>query len=234
MLALRMPSAYQPRAAKRSDGRLPLLPPRPEAFRRLLRHVGADRARCGQGRPPRHPLPRRARPGRRRQAPGLPARPGQGWNCFGGTGLPSGDGSGSIQDSLNDANWVAAWAPGWGGNRLPQGTGVPLPAGSQIVMQVHYNLLNGRTPDRSRAVLTVAPAAAKLTPLQTMLLPAPVELPCAQGEQGRLCNRNEALFDLTGKYGSAGGVRARRAPDPLPRERREPARRERSPPVTGA
>ena len=69
-------------------------------------------------------------------------------------------------------------------------------------MQVHYNLLNGRTPDRSRAVLTVAPAAAKLTPLQTMLLPAPVEIPCAQGEQGRLCGRNEALFDLTGKYGS--------------------------------
>ena len=79
---------------------------------------------------------------------------------------------------------------------------MPLPAGSQIVMQVHYNLLNGRTPDRSRAVLTVAPAAAKLTPLQTMLLPAPVEIPCAQGEQGRLCSRNEALFDLTGKYGS--------------------------------
>ena len=35
-----------------------------------------------------------------------------------------------------------------------------------------------------------------------MLLPAPVEIPCAQGERGRLCGRNEALFDLTGKYGS--------------------------------
>ena len=69
-------------------------------------------------------------------------------------------------------------------------------------MQVHYNLLNGRAADRSRALLTVAPAAAKLTPLQTMLLPAPVELRCAAGEQGKLCNRNEALFDLTRKYGS--------------------------------
>ena len=29
-------------------------------------------------------------------------------------------------------------------------------------MQVHYNLLNGRAPDRSRALLTVAPASAKL------------------------------------------------------------------------
>ena len=129
--------------------------------------------------------------------------PGQGWSCFGGTGLSSGTTTmGGIQDSLNDANWVAAWAPGWGGNRLPDGTGVPLPAGSQIVMQVHYNLLNGRAPDRSRAVLTAAPASEKLTPLQTMLLPGPVELACAPGEKGRLCSRNEALFDLTRKYGS--------------------------------
>jgi hypothetical protein len=126
---------------------------------------------------------------------------GPGWSCFGGTGLPAGDGAG-IADSLNNANWIAAWAPGWGGNRLPEGTGVPLPAGSKIVMQVHYNLLNGRAPDRSRALLTVAPAAAGLEPLQTILLPGPVELACAKAERGRLCDRNEALFDLARKYGS--------------------------------
>ena len=70
-------------------------------------------------------------------------------------------------------------------------------------MQVHYNLLNGRAPDRSRAVLTVAPASAGLEPLQTVLLPGPVELACAKGEQGKLCDRNEALFDLARKYGSS-------------------------------
>jgi hypothetical protein len=127
---------------------------------------------------------------------------GTGWSCFGGTGLPAGDGTG-IADSLNNANWIAAWAPGWGGNRLPEGTGVPLPAGSRIVMQVHYNLLNGRAPDRSRALLTVAPASSGLTPLQTVLLPGPVELACAKSEHGRLCSRNEALFDLTRKYGTS-------------------------------
>lgn len=127
---------------------------------------------------------------------------GPGWSCFGGTGLPAGDGAG-IADSLNNANWIAAWAPGWGGNRLPEGTGVSLPAGSKIVMQVHYNLLNGRAPDRSRALLTVAPASAGLEPLQTILLPGPVELACAKGEQGKLCDRNEALFDLARKYGSS-------------------------------
>ena len=126
---------------------------------------------------------------------------GPGWSCFGGTGLPAGDGTG-LADSLNNANWIAAWAPGWGGNRLPEGTGVQLPAGSQIVMQVHYNLLNGRAPDRSRALLTVAPASSSLTPLQTVLLPGPVELACAKSEHGRLCSRNEALFDLTRKYGT--------------------------------
>ena len=111
---------------------------------------------------------------------------GPGWSCFGGTGLPAGDGAG-IADSLNNANWVAAWAPGWGGNHLPDGTGVSLPAGSQIVMQVHYNLLNGRAPDRSRALLTTVPASTNLRPLQTMLLPGPVELACTKREHGKLC-----------------------------------------------
>jgi hypothetical protein len=129
------------------------------------------------------------------------AASGPGWGCFGGTGLSAGDTAGGIADSLNNANWIAAWAPGWDAGRLPEGTGVLLPAGSQVVMQVHYNLLHGRTVDRSQAVLTAAPASAGLTPLRTMLLPGPVELACAQGERGRLCSRTEALFELSRKYG---------------------------------
>jgi hypothetical protein len=69
-------------------------------------------------------------------------------------------------------------------------------------MQVHYNLLNGHSVDRSRAVLTVAPATTELTPVRTMLLPAPVELACAKLEHGRLCSRTEALSDLARKYGN--------------------------------
>jgi hypothetical protein len=127
---------------------------------------------------------------------------GPGWSCFGGTGLPASDGGG-ISDSLNNANWITAWAPGWRGNRLPEGTGVSLPAGSRIVMQVHYNLLNGRAPDRSRALLTVAPASSGLRPLRTMLIPGPVELACAKGERGALCDRTAALLDLARKYGTS-------------------------------
>ena len=129
------------------------------------------------------------------------ASPGPGWTCFGGTGISAESGTSSVQDFLNDANWIAAWAPGWGGGRLPDGTGIPLPAGSRLVMQVHYNLLNGHAVDRSRAVLTVAPASAGLTPVRTMLLPAPVELGCTTAEHGRLCNRSAALLDLARKYG---------------------------------
>ncbi len=130
------------------------------------------------------------------------AAPGPGWTCFGGTGVGGDAGGGSVQSTLNDSNWISAWAPGWGGGRLPEGTGVPLPAGSRIVMQVHYNLLNGKAPDRSRAVLTVAPASAGLDRVRTVLLPAPVELACAKGERGPLCNRTEALRELSRKYGS--------------------------------
>jgi hypothetical protein len=89
---------------------------------------------------------------------------------------------------------------------VPAGVGIPLPAGSRVVMQVHYNLLNGRGPDRSRAVLTTVPASAGLEPLATLLLPAPVELPCAKGESGRLCDRTAALFELVRKYGQEAGL----------------------------
>jgi len=52
-------------------------------------------------------------------------------------------------------------------------------------MQVHYNLLNGRRPDRSRAVLTTVPASAALDPLETTLLPAPERPRPAQKADGR-------------------------------------------------
>jgi mono/diheme cytochrome c family protein len=200
LLDLRMPSVYRPSAASgvTDDYRCFLLDPR----RSNDSFVTSARIEPGQRKVVHHVILFRVAPGQVQAAKLLDAKSsGPGWSCFGGTGLPAGDGAG-IADSLNNANWISAWAPGWGGSRLPEGTGVSLPAGSQIVMQVHYNLLNGRAPDRSRALLTVAPASTGLQPLQTMLLPGPVELACAGTERGRLCNRNEALFELGRKYGS--------------------------------
>jgi Copper type II ascorbate-dependent monooxygenase, C-terminal domain len=199
LLNLRMQATYRPSAAPgvTDDYRCFLLNPdqASDSF------VTSARIEPAQRKIVHHVILFRVAPGQVPAAKVLDAKSaGPGWSCFGGTGLPAGDGAG-IADTLNNANWVSAWAPGWGGNRLPDGTGVSLPAGSRIVMQVHYNLLNGRAPDRSRALLTVAPATAALEPLQTMLLPGPVELACAKGERGKLCDRNEALFDLGRKYG---------------------------------
>lgn len=129
---------------------------------------------------------------------------GPGWSCFGGTGIPT-TAQGAIA-SLDDSPWIAAWAPGWGADHLPDGVGVPLAAGTRIVMQVHYNLLNGRRPDRSTAILTTMPGTAGLQRLETTLLPAPVELPCAPGESAALCDRGASIADGLRKYGAAGYV----------------------------
>lgn len=200
LLSLRMPAAYRPSAPKdvTDDYRCFLLDPKQSSDG----SVTSVRIEPGQPKVVHHVILFRVAASQVAAAKGLDVDDsGPGWSCFGGTGLPAGDGAG-IADSLNDANWIAAWAPGWGGSRLPEGTGVSLPAGSRIVMQVHYNLRNGNAPDRSRAVLTVAPESAGLEPLETMLLPGPVELACRKGETGKLCERNEALFDLARKYGA--------------------------------
>jgi hypothetical protein len=118
--------------------------------------------------------------------------PGEGWRCFGDAGIPG------------DAAWVAHWAPGVGENWLAPDLGYPMPAGSQLVMQVHYNLLGApagaAVTDRSGIRLRFT-GRTDLKPLQTALLPAPVELPCAAGEAGPLCDRDAAVRDVTRRFG---------------------------------
>jgi hypothetical protein len=81
-----------------------------------------------------------------------------------------------------------------------------LAAGSQLVMQVHYNLRDGAAPDDSGLRLRLADGSADLQSLETMLLVAPVELPCAPGEVGRLCEREAAVFDLMSRFGYQSGA----------------------------
>lgn len=125
---------------------------------------------------------------------------GQGWTCFGGTGVES-QGAG-----LNAAPWLGAWAPGGGERVLAPDLGMPVEAGSRIVMQVHYNLLAGQKPDQSAAKLRVAPDDGARKTLQTVLLPAPVEVPCRPGHPGPLCDRKAAMADVRQRFG-AGAAR---------------------------
>ncbi len=128
------------------------------------------------------------------------ASPGEGWTCFGGSGL-------SDNDGLNSAPWLGAWAPGGQESVSAPGFGKPLAAGSRIIMQVHYNLMTEPGPDESATLLRYAPGAADITPLETMLLPAPVEMPCRKKyADGPLCDREASIADLIDRVGGAGNT----------------------------
>ncbi len=202
-LELEMATSYRPSAARGAtdDYRCFLLDPKLAGDR----FVTSARIEPGAASLVHHVILYRIGPGSVAEAASLDRRaPGAGWTCFGGPGV--GAGTANPRGFLDDAGWIAAWAPGWGGDRLRDGTGISLPAGSRIVMQVHYNLLNGTRPDRSRAVLTTAPASRDLTPLQTVLLPAPVELGCRPGEHGELCDRTAAVFDQARRFGNEAAL----------------------------
>ena len=125
---------------------------------------------------------------------------GQGWTCFGGTGLEQ-------FQNVDDAAWVGAWAPGGQESVTKPGLGTKLAKGSRIVMQVHYNLLAGAAPDTSAAMLRTAPGSRDYQALTTMLLPAPVELPCrANRADGPLCDRADALADVKKRFGVEGNT----------------------------
>lgn len=130
---------------------------------------------------------------------------GKGWTCFGGPGVGAANASGSgPDDEPGGAPWLSAWVPGRTTDAYPEGIGVLLPKGSRIVMQVHYNLLNGIRPDRSSVELEIRPADSGLEPVRTLLLAAPVELPCPEGAAATaspLCQRGTVLADATIKYG---------------------------------
>jgi hypothetical protein len=124
----------------------------------------------------------------------------EGWTCFGGTGLDR------FQD-VNRSSWIGAWAPGGRESVTKAGYGVRLRKGSRIVMQVHYNLLAGQQPDTSAAQLRLAPGKRDYQALSTMLLPAPVELPCRpKHSDGELCEREAAVADVKERFGADGNT----------------------------
>jgi hypothetical protein len=65
------------------------------------------------------------------------AEPGPGYTCFGGPG----------GESDIDTRWVGAWAPGAESGDFPAGTGIRIAPGSKIILQMHYNTLNGDGAD---------------------------------------------------------------------------------------
>jgi hypothetical protein len=96
------------------------------------------------------------------------AEAGPGWTCFGGSGV-------------DNAPTIGGWVPGSGATAFPPPTGIHLDAGTQIVMQIHYNLLvTNHVTDRTTADLFYAPtpipvlsrAAITAVANTTFLIPA--------------------------------------------------------------
>ncbi len=124
---------------------------------------------------------------------------GKGWTCFGESALPSTTAS----NSISNTPWLTAWGPGHGEDVEPLGTGVPLPAGSLVVMQIHYNLLVGDKPVQAKLDLHTVPESTPLKPISLQLMPAIPNIPCPAGVTGPLCDRTASLANLAQRFGQS-------------------------------
>ena len=199
-------------AAERRHRRVPLLPRRP----------GPARA----GVPDRQPVPaeQRRRSCTTRSSSGSrrpTSRPPGSWTrATPATAGPASAAPASAATTRPARSATTGWPPGRPAasarTQTPAGTGYLLQPGAQLVMQVHYNLLNAAAPGRATGPASGSgwrPARRALTPLRTQLLPAPVELPCPGGATGGLCDRTLAVLDVMRP------LRRRRPARPLPGSR---------------
>ncbi len=128
-LTLSLPEPYQPKSS-------------PDDYRCFVvdwpaeevKYVTGFHVRPGNARVAHHVIGFLATPDRVSEFEQLDAEePGPGYTCFGGPGG---------EDDLG-TRWVGAWAPGAVNPGFPEGTGIRVEPGSKIILQVHYNTLNG-------------------------------------------------------------------------------------------
>ncbi len=117
------------------------------------------------------------------------AQDGAGWQCFGGPGVNAAGLSGGL----------GFWVPGADATIFPAGTGRFLKAGSQIIMQVHYNTANMSNPvvDLTKLALYFDSGEIAILPLRDQVLAAPVEVRCPgeypATDTSNPCNRTFAI-----------------------------------------
>ncbi len=125
------------------------------------------------------------------------ADPGPGYTCFGGPG-----------GSNERAAWIGGWVPGREGTLFPQGTGIRVPPGSKVVLQLHYNLSSANAaPDRTSIALSLASSVEKVAIVQPWanpmwLRPGGMVIPAGQQDV-----RHRFSFDLSSALSyMTGGV----------------------------
>jgi hypothetical protein len=87
---------------------------------------------------------------------------------------------------------IGAWVPGSTPTQFPQDTGLLIPAGGFIILQMHYNTQANTEPDQSQLVLDIA-AENDLGAVRVLDINAPVEIPCPEGVIGEACRREYAI-----------------------------------------
>ncbi|MBL8165112.1 MAG: hypothetical protein JNJ61_24230 [Anaerolineae bacterium] len=87
---------------------------------------------------------------------------------------------------------IGAWVPGSTPTQFPQDTGLLIPAGGFIIMQMHYNTQANDEPDQSQLVLDTADRT-DLAAARVLDINAPVEIPCPEGVTGEACERDYAM-----------------------------------------
>ena len=115
------------------------------------------------------------------------AAEGDGYPCFGGAGV--------------DASPLAMWAPGAGAIQLPEGTGVPLAAKRDLIIQIHYNLANGTDADRTHVALQFATKPV-ITAQYLAMLDTDLKLPPAQ----KLVESTSSAMLAPGKFTVYGAM----------------------------
>ncbi|MEZ4237241.1 MAG: hypothetical protein R3F59_14035 [Myxococcota bacterium] len=79
-----------------------------------------------------------------------------GYSCFGGPSLSGSEVQVPIQQ-------LAQWVPGSGATVFPDGVGIPVPPGSLVVLQLHYNTVGSDgNPDRTRIALMTEPDVPRI------------------------------------------------------------------------
>ena len=119
-----------------------------------------------------------------------------GWTCFGEGTLPD-----APLTDFAETTLLSNWSPGSGPVNFPKGTGFVIPAGSMVIIQVHYNLLVGDTSVKSSLVLHTVPVPAPVQPLHVQTLAAAPDIPCPTGVVGPLCDRAASVANQGQRFG---------------------------------
>lgn len=134
---------------------------------------------------------------------GEDGRPG--WECYVGTGLrtaPALDGGLEGKSDL-----VAGWVPGQRPLDFGDDRGFLFEPGDVLITQIHYHYDHADAPaDQSELRLQLMPGDAPVRALEVANPIAPVEIPCPEGADGPLCDRDAALARILEEYGPIAGA----------------------------